>query len=101
MTTYELYRSQDKFETYFLLPDGSKEDAKNGYNLHYCGLYLYWNMFLPKAVDNHFYLFSMSGLSEGDLETEKEVSCQYVVECDEYKLLFNHTIKFIRAETAE
>ena len=102
MTAYELYRNQDKFEAYFLVPDGSKVDVKNGYYLDYCGLHLYWNMFLPKAVDNHFYLFSWSSsLPEGDLETEKEVSCQYVVESDEYKLLFNHTLKFIRAESTE
>ena len=100
MTTYELYCNKYEFESYFISPDGTETDGNSSLNLNVGGLTLGWSICNPNEADNNFNLFSWN-YDITTIENGKEISYKYVIEYKEYELVFNHTIKFKWAESAE
>lgn len=100
MTTYELYCNKYEFESYFISPDGTETDGNSSLNLNVGGLTLGWSICNPNEADNNFNLFSWN-YDITTIENGKEITYKYVIEYKEYELVFNHTIKFKWAESAE
>ena len=119
MTSLEIYRDREEFESYFVLSDESRYRT-NYANLDADGMWT--DSSSPSAVQVTWYYTefdpsynelqisvqinwnSLDGwgteLIEA-LENNKEITYKYVIEYKEYELVFNHTIKFKWAESAE
>lgn len=122
MTSLEIYKAREEFESYFVLSDESRYRT-NYANLDADGMWI--DSSSPSAVQVTWYYtefdpsynelqisvqmnWPSSGSPDGwgtevieALENNKEICYKYVIEYKEYELVFNHTIKFKWAESAE